>query len=75
MEPDGSVVVSELALVVLVLARLLTYQCCTWRSAGRTPIFNTTSTLPWTPFDYHSRSELLRKRLARLHIVAVEILQ
>ena len=72
MQADGSVVVSELAAVVLVLARSLAHQCCTWRSLGGAPIFNTISTFPCTRSDYHSCSEVLRKRLARLQNVAVK---
>ena len=69
MKPDGSVVVSERAVVVLVLARLLARQCCKWRSLSRTPVFNTITTLPCTPSDYHSCSEGLRERLVRLQNV------
>ena len=46
MQADGSVVVSELAVVVLLLARSIARQCSTWRSLDRTPIFNTINTLP-----------------------------
>ena len=45
MLADGSVVVSELAVVVFVLALSLAHQCCTWRFLGRTPISSTISTL------------------------------
>ena len=41
--------VSNLAVVLLVLARLLPHPCCTWWPHGRTPIFNTIITLPCMP--------------------------
>ena len=71
MQSDGSVVVSDLAVFVLVLVRPVSHQCCTRRSLGSTSILSAISTLPCTPSDYHSCSEVLRKRLARLQILAV----
>ena len=114
MQSDASVVASELLVFVLVFARSLAHQYCIWRTPGRTPIFSTISKLHCsivvseiaavvlvlarsfanaahasrlvahlhstqsthsTPYFYHSCFEELRRRLARLQIVAAESLQ
>ena len=73
MRGDGSVVVSVLAVVVLVFARSFTN--AVHGGLVVTPIFNTSNTLPFTASIYHSCSEVLRKRLARLKNVAMESMQ